>query len=122
MRTKLLLVLATTIGVGSGCGGEDSKSDTARLPDSQADMANMPDSQPETARMTDTIIRYMSDTIIKKQNMASLRDTIIKHKASKDRDTIIMHAAATVDSCKKIPRPPECPLKFLGLKVDTIIK
>jgi hypothetical protein len=122
MQTKLLLLLATTIGVGSGCGGENSKSDTARLPDSQADMANMSESRPETGRMSDTIIRYLSDTIIKKQNMASLRDTIIKHKASKDRDTIIMHAAATVDSCKKIPRPPECPSPFLSLKIDTIIK
>jgi hypothetical protein len=68
--------------------------------------------------MSDTIIRYVAG----QQRSARLRDTIIMHKASKDRDTIIMHAAATPDSCKKIPRPPECSVKFLGLKVDTIIK
>lgn len=85
-------------------------------------MADMSESPTETSRMSDTIIRYVSDTIIKKQNRASLRDTIIKHKASKDRDTIIMHAAATVDSCKKVPRPPDCPVNFLSLKIDTIIK
>ena len=72
--------------------------------------------------MLDTIVRFVSDTIIKKQKLTALRDTIIKHRATKDRDTIIMHAAATVDSCKKVPRPPECKPKFLGLKVDTIIK
>jgi hypothetical protein len=121
MQTKLLLVLVTTIAVGTGCRRENSQNETAKISDSQAETARM-ESQAATARMSDTIIRYVSDTIIKKQKMAKLRDTIIMHKASEQRDTIIKHAAATVDSCKKVPRPPECPVSFLSLKVDTIIK
>ena len=81
----------------------------------------MSESQGATAKMSDTIIRYLADTIIK-QKRAKLRDTIIMHKDSKLRDTIIMHAAATVDSCKKIPRPPDCPESLLSLRIDTIIK
>ena len=124
MRMKPLLALIVTIGVGTGCGGQrsDSQDETGKVPESQAEAGRMSESQAATAMMADTIIRYVSDTIIKKQNRANLRDTIIKHKASAQRDTIIKHAAATIDRCKKIPRPPDCPVEFLGLKIDTIIK
>jgi hypothetical protein len=58
-----------------------------------------------------------------KQMTAKLRDTIIMHKESKARDTIIMHARQVPDSCKKIPRPPDCPEPdFLRLTKDTIIQ
>ena len=122
MQRKLLLVLVT-IGVGTGCGGEKSGSqaETAKISQMEAETAKVSESQAAMARMSDTIIRYVSDTKIN-QKTAKLRDTIIMHEASKLRDTIIMHAAATPDSCKKIPRPPECREKFLGLKIDTIIK
>jgi len=122
MQTKLLLVLVTTIGFGTGCRRENSQNETAKIPDSQAEEAKMSESQAAMAKTSDTIIRYVSDTIIKKQKMANLRDTIIMHKASEQRDTIIKHAAATIDSCKKVPRPPDCPVSFLSLRIDTIIK
>ena len=92
MQTKLLLVLVTTIGVGTGC---------PRGP------------QPDSANASDTVIHYSAAT----------RDTIIKYRAAGHRDTIIMHARETVDSCKKVPRPPDCPAPdFLSLTRDTIIK
>ena len=72
-----------------------------------------PDGPPATANALDTIIRYSAAT----------RDTIIKYRAAGHRDTIIMHARQVPDSCKKIPRPPDCPEPdFLSLTRDTIIK
>jgi hypothetical protein len=122
MQTKLLLVLVTTIGFGTGCGRQNSRDETAKIPDSEVESAKVSESQAALAKTSDTIIRYVSDTIIKKQKMANLRDTIIKHKASEQRDTIIKHAAATIGRCKKVPRPPDCPVSYLSLKIDTIIK
>ena len=95
METKLLLALVATMAVGTGCKQKSSESSMA------------------AAVAADTIIRY---------TVGATRDTIIKHTAAGLHDTIIKHAAATPDSCKKIPRPPECPVEFLGLKIDTIIK
>jgi hypothetical protein len=70
--------------------------------------------------MLDTIIRYVANT---KQKSAKLRDTIIMHKEARLRDTIIMHARQVPDSCKKVPRPPDCvEPDFLKLPKDTIIQ
>ena len=93
MQMKPLLALVATIGVVTACNGK-------------------PDKGAETASVSDTIIRYAAAT----------RDTIIKYNAAGHRDTIIMHAAAGSTECDRIPRPPECPVEFLGLQMDTIIR
>jgi hypothetical protein len=93
MQMKPLLALVATIGVVTACNGKRDKG-------------------AETANVSDTIIPYAAAT----------RDTIIKYSAAGSRDTIIMHAAASANECDKVPRPPECPVEFLGLRMDTIIR